>query len=138
MTPNFELLKDAYAIIAGIPEEQFDLDMVFKNRGGSNGCGTIACAIGWLSLHPKFIELGLRQSYCGVSLHSAPYFYDDAAKVIFSISIHQARAIFGREGISWYDHPDMTKALPNNHKALFLHRVESFLKEHGEWKGFQE
>lgn len=56
--PNYELLKQAYAIIDGIPEKAFDLELVIKKGGNKRElkCGTIACAAGWLSLHPTFMK----------------------------------------------------------------------------------
>ncbi|NTX18022.1 hypothetical protein [Burkholderia cepacia] len=59
MKPNFELLRDAFAILDGIPEHVFNLDAWTVQQGESLSCGTIACAGGWLARHPKFAELGL-------------------------------------------------------------------------------
>jgi hypothetical protein len=54
---KIELLKEAYAIIDGIPEQAFDLEKIITDGGTSVGCGTVACAAGWLSIHPKFGKL---------------------------------------------------------------------------------
>ncbi|CAG9229289.1 hypothetical protein [Burkholderia vietnamiensis] len=59
MRPNFELLRDAFAIIDGIPEHVFDLEAWTVQGGSRLSCGTIACAGGWLARHPKFVDLGL-------------------------------------------------------------------------------
>jgi hypothetical protein len=59
MTPDYELLKHAYAIIDGIPEKNFRLlDWVKQKRRQT--CGTIACAGGWLAQHPDFKARGLQ------------------------------------------------------------------------------
>jgi hypothetical protein len=59
MRPNFELLRDAFAIIDGIPKRAFDLDM-WRTKGAGPSCGTIACAGGWLAMHPAMNERGLK------------------------------------------------------------------------------
>ena len=51
-------LREAYAIIDGIPDDRFDLRH-FANSDDPHDCGTIACAAGWLAMHPKFNALGL-------------------------------------------------------------------------------
>lgn len=52
---NFEKLKEAYAIIDGIPANKFRLEALLKKYDPEHlRCGTIACAAGWLSLHPTF------------------------------------------------------------------------------------
>lgn len=58
-TPNYELLKDAYAIIDGIPGRQISLHNVVTAKGPALDNGTICCAAGWLAHHPKFQALGL-------------------------------------------------------------------------------
>lgn len=70
---NVELLKDAIEIIGGIPDNQFDLDMWQQNGFAKNAeeitCNTIACAGGWLALHPKFQALGLKPGLGGIPLY---------------------------------------------------------------------
>jgi hypothetical protein len=51
---KYSLLRDAYAVIDGIPEAQFNLESIIRRRSGINECRTIACAAGWLSIHPTF------------------------------------------------------------------------------------
>jgi hypothetical protein len=65
MRPNFERLRDAFAIIDGIPKKAFDLDMWVSQRGKNKSCGTIACAAGWLAMHPKMNGFGLTNSMGG-------------------------------------------------------------------------
>jgi hypothetical protein len=70
---DIELFKDAIAIISGIPDKHVRLDS-WQDRTGRKGplkplriiensdeikCNTLACAAGWLSLHPAMQALGL-------------------------------------------------------------------------------
>ncbi len=66
--PDFKLLKDAYAIIDGIPETSIDLDMLESVRGESLENGTIRSPAGWLADHPAFAALGLSISDDGKRL----------------------------------------------------------------------
>lgn len=54
-------LREAHAIIDGIPDVQFDLHDFSKNdkKVNPHKCGTIACAGGWLAAHPYFKKFGL-------------------------------------------------------------------------------
>ncbi len=60
-----EALKDAYAILAGIPAKKFVAelskywvrDVPWEETlevAPEISCGTLGCAAGWLTLHPKF------------------------------------------------------------------------------------
>ena len=66
--PDFELLKDAYAIIDGIPEVSIDLSSLCSARGHSLEHGTICSPAGWLARHPDFQALGLALSSSGDEL----------------------------------------------------------------------
>ena len=55
---TYPLLREAYAIIDGIPDDRFNL-RTYANSTDPNHCGTIACAVGWLAMHPTFNALGL-------------------------------------------------------------------------------
>ncbi|CAG9229283.1 hypothetical protein [Burkholderia vietnamiensis] len=121
--PNFELLKDAYEIIDGIPEENLNLN-AWRTRNRGATCGTIACAAGWLTLHPKFQTLGLTVH----GSHGVPKYRDhthyaalaalfeietDDAEVLFKTALHDAR---------------------KSHKEIFRERVRDFLEKHGQLK----
>jgi hypothetical protein len=122
--PNFELLKDAYEIIDGIPEENIHLDN-WRARDEGTTCGTIACTIGWLTLHPKFQALGLRYdtSHAGPDMIAVG---DErgftAIEKLFGISFTSAWALFG---------PAHTK---RSHKKVALKRIRDFLARHGQTK----
>lgn len=119
--PNFTLLREAYAIIGGIPEEKVDLWRVI-DMGESLGCGTIACAAGWLSQHPTFkaLGLGLRGStqltYKGLKNASG---YSGAMAGVFNLTQPVAYDLFS--GSHRGDISD---------KEEWLLRVRTYLKEH--------
>jgi hypothetical protein len=65
MTPNYEKLRDAYAVLDGIPEHKFvtdlsrfirypDSDDGMDRSDLANDCQTMACGAGWLYLHGGF------------------------------------------------------------------------------------
>lgn len=136
--PNYELLKDAYAIIDGIPEKHFNLNRWVQNELYRPGevCNTIACAGGWLAQHPKFNELGLRMSWergNGRGNNSLSLFHQktkerefDALASLFNISYTTAHKLFTAFHNSPYDHAQV------RHKAMFLNRVRQFLKQEGQ------
>jgi len=62
--PNFERLRQAFAIIDGIPARVFNLD-AWVSRDNGPQCGTIACAGGWLAMHPDMHALGLTRGFDG-------------------------------------------------------------------------
>jgi hypothetical protein len=105
-----ERLKDAYAIIDGIPPERIHLDM-FQQFNNDNQyahdvteikCGTICCAGGWLALHPKVRKWGITadDTGCPVLARNPDEFansYKDSYKVlatVFKIDYYDAEALF--------------------------------------------
>lgn len=123
--PNYELLKDAYAIIGGIPEEAFDLDAITTHEGKNISCGTICCAIGWLGHHPQFRALGLKTGKTGVlTFKDKPEFFEYAAAEIFNISQEQALNLFGHNRVGGMF----------SHKKIWMCRVKTFLKIRGQLK----
>jgi hypothetical protein len=121
--PNFELLKDAYAIIDGIPEKNINMDRWRKFDHGTT-CGTVACAIGWFTLHPQFKALGLEydNSRSGtevIRFNSSRGFY--AIGDLFNITYDEAFGLFGPA-------PDET----TDHKTVALKRIREFLEKHGQ------
>lgn len=120
-TPNYNLLKDAYAVIDGIPAEAIDLDSWRLRTGESLGCDTIACAAGWLALHPEFKALGLIAHSGGT-----PNFRQDsgnsALEKFFRLSYKQTERLFGP---AFLEHP-------SRHKYIFLKRLRNFLVDAGQ------
>jgi hypothetical protein len=124
--PNFELLKDAYEIVDGIPAENFNLNQWRKKDRGMS-CGTIACAAGWLSLHPKFQALGLGYRDFGIEGYQVTFgdeYHFAALAELFNIGNTQAHVLFG----------SAHEFEPEGHKAEFLKPVRVFLQKHGQLK----
>jgi hypothetical protein len=132
---NIELLKDACAIIGGIPEEVFELGSILREHKSDAGCSTIACAAGWLSLHPTFAaELkpkvvvadgGLRVEWFDPNGHPFRDF-GTAMSALFDLSYWQAWDLFATRGESLLDEeletPDITD------KQLWLARAHKVLQ----------
>jgi hypothetical protein len=126
-TPNFELLKDAYEIVDGIPAENFFLNQ-WRMRDEGPSCGTIACAAGWLTLHPKFQALGLEYGKTANDSTQIKYrgvIHMSALAQFFGISNTDANGIFGVAA---------TFEPGRAHKAIFLRRLYNFLHLHGQLK----
>lgn len=130
--PNYELLRQAYAILDGIPQEAIDLDHVIKQRGQSLKCGTIACGIGWLSLHPKFNSMGLkfekRNCFIGtgtvdvLTYQGKSVDYSEAASKIFGIA----------EPITDKMFTGASNRPRHQHKQILLSRIRTYLRERGQ------
>lgn len=129
-TPDYELIKDAYAIIDGIPEESFNLDQWFRPARGA--CGTIACAAGWLAQHPDFNALGLKITHALPvphvnDRHNLGY---HALGEVLGIDYDVAESIFcSREIVSELDPKEK---LSMTDKQLWLTRVRNYLKQHNQ------
>lgn len=130
--PDFELIKDAYAIIDGIPETAIDLDQLQTARGETLERGTICSPAGWLAQHPKFLELGLSLSEDGsrLLLNGEPAETDSPAQVmaqVFRLRPVDAERLFAdRNTYTLGDDSGLSD------KRLWLHEVREFLKEQGE------
>lgn len=137
--PNYNLLRDAAAIIDGIPPMNFRLSGWYKDRDKAPeaNCGTIACALGWLALHPKFQALGLkpRHNWLGAVpsvLHYSPM---ESAARLFGITHDEAVDLFCVPGASTYDqHLEGRSTMGAGawQKHMFDHRVRSFLRYKGQ------
>lgn len=127
--PNFELLKDAYQIIGGIPERQFNLANISNGKTGEHYCKTLACAAGWLALHPLFQAKGLGTKNDGsLCLNDKYTWYDDAMMYMFSLSQRDAQALFGSRRMHEREEPFGSLS----DKELWLKRVRDFLEERGQ------
>ena len=127
--PNYELLKDAYAILGGIPDEQINMNAVVLKQAGKNNCGSIACGMGWLAMHPAFNELGLSYTRPHGLLYVAPNgettgHYGHAAAEIFGITKDQAQELFKPAG----------EVYTQNHKSVLLNRIMTFLAKRNQVK----
>jgi len=137
-TPNWELLKDAYAILDGIPERAIYLDCIRKRGPRSQGCGAIACGIGWLGMHPKFQALGVKTVGEGyrsrVEVNGTREDYVDAAAALFNIEKTNGKNLFSSAGNSDYDPAgDWGWHCPaDQHKEVLLRRFRHFLGDAGQ------
>jgi hypothetical protein len=121
---NWPLLREAIAIIDGIPDEHFDLSTYgdrFTNLASVKACGSIGCAVGWLWVHPDFPKRAHALGGYGQEDHNA------WAMQVFGISHKDARALFsiGNFYESDFQHePGLSDA------DLFRARVRAFFAEH--------
>lgn len=136
--PDFELLKDAYAIIDGIPETAIALDKLQSARGETLESGTICSPAGWLAQHPAFQERGLSLSEDGsqLLLNGEPADTTSPAPImaqLFRLPEVDAERLFGdRNTYTLGDDSGLSD------KRLWLHEVREFLKEHGQIEAFFE
>lgn len=128
---NFELLKDAYAIIDGIPESAIAFGPLCAARGEALDKGTICSPAGWLAQHPTFIDLGLSLSEDGSKLLLDDEDVDEDASTaeimarVFALPQPDANRLFGDKD---------TYALEGDaglgDKRLWQHEVREYLREH--------
>lgn len=116
--PDIRLLKDAYAILEGVPENLVSLDRWRLSQGSTLTDGTICCAAGWLTLHPRFVTLGL--TFDGGGRPSFGLYRGYAALAsMFRIDTEVAYALFSpRDPQAWS---------PQSDKAIWLNRVRAYL-----------
>ena len=131
-SPNFELLKDAYAIIDGIPETAIDLDRLVSARGETLEYGTICSPAGWLAQHPRFNELGLTlaDDDSGLLLSGEPAIGASPAAAlasVFGLQAGDAEHLFAdRRAYTLGDDSGLSD------KRLWQREVRDFLKQHGQ------
>lgn len=101
---NIERLKQAIKIIEAIPDEKLNL-RVWKNANESIGyvdsmeksCGTIACAAGWLAMHPEMQAQGWWSGLCGQPVYQREkqtFFGFDALQMFFELRDSEAYGLF--------------------------------------------
>jgi hypothetical protein len=118
-------LRAAYAIIDGIPETRIDLD-TWRRDSGKITCGTIACAAGWLALHPDMQAMGLSALLNGGPAYQGLEGFGALAQ-FFGIDTATAGHLFSYMG-SYYDPPTCRGSFPWSDKAIWLARVRNFLE----------
>jgi hypothetical protein len=150
--PKYALLREAYAIVGGIPEHAFWMNSILERKGVSLSCGTVACALGWLGMHPKFqAKTGLATvsrtslnssgsttfknkpmwydvaaaDVFGITMNEAAQLYDVAAADVFGITMNEAAQLFGVA-----KHDELKRW--GTHKEVFLARVRNFLGTRGQ------
>jgi hypothetical protein len=133
MTPKFELLKEAYAILGGIPSKVINLNSIQEKEGKALSCGTICCGIGWLGHHPKFQALGLKTKENGVSYKGEDSYYEDAASNLFNIDYKSAEELFA-PGYDICNSLEKGASPLLSHKQRLLYRFRTYLRRHGQLK----
>ncbi|SNT28459.1 hypothetical protein SAMN06265795_1226 [Noviherbaspirillum humi] len=98
-----ELLRDAFAIIDGIPQAQIAFGAPCSARGPSLRNGTICSPEGWLAQHPQFQALGLSLSADGRGLrvHGREDASSPAAAMaeVFGLPPYEAAQLFGERSV---------------------------------------
>ena len=128
---SYPLLRDAYAIIDGIPRQRFNLDHWRRSGKSPQDCGTIACAAGWLAMHPMMRKKGLRSGGYGQPVFRGDLGIDrneyDALSKFFSITYDQAKSLFCTRWMTSAYNPPSLRGYSD--KELWKYRVRKFLKE---------
>jgi len=130
--PDFELLKDAYAIVDGIPENAISLDNLQSSRGDTLEHGTVCSPAGWLALHPTFNALGLSLSTDGSRLVWNDRPADEASPALimaglFGLPPNDAEHLFGqRDTYTLGDDSGLSD------KRLWQREFREYLKAHGQ------
>jgi hypothetical protein len=133
---NFERMNQAIAIIKDIPDDQLSLlywqhepeaeNETFARDMAQTNCGTLACAAGWLSLHPAMQEQGLFADRDGEPIHllgtKRRYGFNALAQ-FFDLLISEAEGLFGQrqEGEGGEEMTD---------KQVWLLRAENLIAQH--------
>jgi hypothetical protein len=153
LSPNIGLLKDAYAIIDGIPDGVFDLHQIARQNAQLHHknlnlyCGTIACAAGWLALHPTFaasvrtVKTNYRGRIREIVWHDRQgnefisYGNHDWAQgmaELFSLALRDTYTLFGARlnVTARYDEAILAENERITDKQLWQARVRKFIANH--------
>lgn len=135
--PRNKELEIAYQILGGIPARKINLSDIIIERGrtvkGKPFCGTIACGLGWLLMHPRYKRRGFGvKPTTWETLFKTPsepewkYLrYPYVAAEMFGIPQDDAHAIFATTAYSWDYDPQDTRKLSD--KQLLLARIKNYL-----------
>lgn len=133
--PNYELLKQAYAIIDGIPETAIAFGSPRTKEGTSLAEGTVCSPEGWLALHPTFKELGLTMSADGKELRFNGEADPDGPAALsmakaFELPPEEADQLFGdRQMFTAGDDSGLSD------KRLWQRRIHEYLQSKGQLGG---
>lgn len=128
--PYYELLKDAYAIIDGIPADAISLDWTRTKEGPSLTDGTVYHPARWLACHPEFQERGLSVSENGKHIlfqgqSFAGGAYSESLAHLFGLTIGDIVSLFAERGTR------MGEAnLADSDKSIWQRRVLNYLETH--------
>jgi hypothetical protein len=131
-TPNYQLLKQAYAIIDGIPETAIAFGRPRAKEGAAPAGVTVCSPEGWLALHPAFNQRGLSVSPEGdqLYLYGEPVPGTGAALIVgsvFELPAHEAAQLFGdRDVFTGGDDSGLSD------KSLWQRRLREYLRQKGQ------
>lgn len=149
-TIRFDLLRKLNDFVQGLPAQMFYLDNVVEtppdgpafNKDGEvkEGCGAVACAMGWAGMHPEFKKMGLFWDKTAYDLKwrsgrgkKAEYVdFAEAARRLFNVNSDDAVDLFGTIGDSQYDTPEDYEVFSNQHRGVLERRMKAFFAEHGQ------
>lgn len=131
---NVPRFKRAIEIIEALPDSQLNLKTWQKSyerekyiiSSEQATCGTIACAAGWLALHPEMQAQGLSAGYCGQPIYrdgDARAIQFNALQLFFDIRDVDADWLF--ESRTVYEHSGDRAQLTD--KQIWLQRAKNFL-----------
>lgn len=134
---NKELVADAYEVLSGIPEEFIYLNRFVWSGGFDEAaqkpeCGTIACGIGWLAMHPSWRAKGLQlekdddgdviaYTERGVAC-AVRYDFDEAVDALFGRGSYET--MFTMRGYGTYDDEILAVYPDLSDKELLLARMK--------------
>jgi hypothetical protein len=122
-----ELLREAFSIVDGIPDEAIRFGLPRSIRGAALDEGTVCSPEGWIAQHPLFMQRGLKLTEDGTAI----LFRGEGSGVVptalpmshaFGMPLDEARRLFGpREEFT--ANPDN----PMSDKQLWQQRVREML-----------
>jgi hypothetical protein len=135
---NYALLREAYAIIDGVPDEALCLNSWSANLGRVNPhrCGTLGCAAGILAVHPSMTAAGLQADGFGTPVFCGHEEYG-ALALFFKTTVDESRALFAWRNGSYLEDDGVLDRFKTD-KQLWLYRVRAFLRAKGEHVAIEE
>jgi hypothetical protein len=138
-TTKYPLLREAYAIIDGVPDRV--LDLAHWSATGQpvdpHRCGTLGCAAGLLAVHPAMNEAGLFADGDGTPIFKDRWAFRALVGAFRTDDFFDTLDLFGQRGESSLDTPEAL-AKHKTDKALWLYRVRAFLRSKGEHVAIEE
>lgn len=128
--PNYELLREAYDVISGIPSEAISLDWTRGKAGRALSDGSVHHPARWLAHHPTFSNRGLTVSDNGKNLlfegePGTSGAYSEPLAKLFGLPLLDIIGLFAERGAR------MGESLPTlTDKDVWMQRVESYLATH--------
>ena len=134
---NVTRLKQAIAIIEAVPDEQLNLKTWQRSYNGVDyisanaqaTCGTIACAAGWLALHPEMHAQRLSAGNGGLPVYqNEDGLYSTQFRALarfFDLSVYEANRLF--EPRTGFECSDPSQSLYTD-KEIWLKRANRFLE----------